>query len=70
MIGMVLVMMVVLLLVVVVVVVMTTVIMMSYQQDLPVDGRQGHEGEERVLGHHPKNSDPNIRFSRFCSCVR
>ena len=68
MIGMVLVMMVVLLLVVEVV--MTTVIMISYQQDLPVDGRQGHEGEERVLGHHPKNSDPNIRFSRFCSCVR
>ena len=65
---MVLVMMVVLLLVVEVV--MTTVIMMSYQQDLPVDSRQGHEGEERVRGHHPKNSDPNIRFSRFCSCVR
>ena len=69
MIGMVLVMMVVLLLLVVVVM-MTTVIMISYQQDLSVDGRQGHEGEERVLGHHPKNSDPNIRFSRFCSCVR
>ena len=51
MIGMVLVMMVVLLLVVVVV--MTTVIMMSYQQDLPVDGRQGHEGKERVRGYHP-----------------
>ena len=48
-------MMVVLLLVVVVVVVMTTMIMLSYQQDLPVDGRQGHEGEERVLGDHPKN---------------
>ena len=30
-------------------------IMISYQQDLPVDGRQGHEGEERVLGHHPKD---------------
>ena len=41
------------LLLLVVVVVMTTVIMISYQQDLPVDGRQGHEGKERVLGHDP-----------------
>ena len=46
-------MMIVLLLLVVLVVLV--LIMISYQQDLPIDGRQGHEGQERVLGDHPKD---------------
>ena len=37
------------------VLVMMALIMISYQQDLPIDGRQGHEGQERVLGDHPKD---------------
>ena len=55
--GMVLVMMVMMMIVLllVVVLVVLVLIMISYQQDLPIDGRQGHEGQERVLGDHPKD---------------